>query len=176
MRALAMFILLTVAFPCYAEDPLESLNTVEDTLTTMEQTLRSRATHRTTAALSMRGAMETLPQDERLYFVSDEALGEAEWVVARPCTEEVAVARAESDANSCVAQADGWVAMGPHYWKSRPALPGELRVGMVVVARDEAVDSGWFVATITDLAGLSIGFVKVSAPFRAAVKGLRIVE
>ena len=43
MRAIVMLMLLAIAVPCYAEDPLESLNSVEDTLRAMEMSLESQA-------------------------------------------------------------------------------------------------------------------------------------
>jgi len=43
MRAIAMLLFLLLAGTCYADEPLETLNTVEDTLTTMEKTLDAQA-------------------------------------------------------------------------------------------------------------------------------------
>lgn len=40
MRAIAMLLFLSMAGTCFAEDPLETLNTVEDTISAMSQTLR----------------------------------------------------------------------------------------------------------------------------------------
>lgn len=172
MRAFVVLLLFAIAVPCYAEDPLESLNTIEDTLSTMERTLKLRGGRGEVSV----AALERLPLDDRLFFVSDEALGDRGWVAVRPCTEEVAAAQAAAGEQSCVAQPDGSVAMGGHYWKSRPAAADELRLGMFVVARDESVEWGWFVTRITGLSDLESGFVSVAAPFRVAVKGLRIVE
>jgi len=43
MRAIVMLMVLAIAVTCYAEDPLESLNSVEDTLRAMEKSLESQA-------------------------------------------------------------------------------------------------------------------------------------
>lgn len=43
MRAVVMLMFLSVAVPCYAEDPLEGLNTIEETLTLMEKSLEAQA-------------------------------------------------------------------------------------------------------------------------------------
>lgn len=177
MRAFILLLFLAITVPCHAEDPLESLNTIEDTLHTMERTLKLRAGQKEDlASATPWAASERLPLDDRLFFVSDEAIGTDGWVAVSPCTEEIAVSQAITDGQSCVAQPDGSVAMGHHYWKSRPAAPEDLRVGAFVVARDQDGEGGWYVARITDLSGLQAGSVSVSAPVRAAVKGLRVVE
>jgi hypothetical protein len=43
MRTISMLTLLLIAVPCFADDPLETLNTVEDTLSTMTQVLKTQA-------------------------------------------------------------------------------------------------------------------------------------
>lgn len=177
MRAFAMFLFLAIAVPCHAEDPLETLNTIEDTLSTMEQTLKMRAGHAGSAASATSwGVSERLPLDDRLYFVSDEAVGANNWVAVTPCTEEFAASQGSGDALSCVAQPDGTVAMGPYFWKSRPAAVEDLQVGATVVVRDQSGDGGWVLATITDISQIESGFVATSAPFRAPLAGLRVVE
>jgi len=177
MRAIAMFLFLVIAVPCHAEDPLETLNTIEDTLNTMEQTLKMRAGHAGSAASATAwGVSERLPLDDRLYFVSDEAVGADSWVAVTPCTEEFAASQGSGDARSCVAQPDGTVAMGPYFWKSHPAAAQDLQVGATVVVRDQSGDGGWVLATITDISQIESGFVATSGPFRAPLAGLRVVE
>lgn len=173
MRAFVVLLFIAIAVPCYAEDPLETLNTVEDTVNTMQRALKTRAEQRF-AGPDAPG--ETLPLDDRLYFISEEGIGASGYVAVRPCTEEIALAQALSDAQSCVWQPDGSVALGNHFWKSRPALAGELRLGALVVARESEGEGGWVLARITGLSTLGNGHVEISAPFRAALKGLRIVE
>jgi len=177
MRAIAMFLFLSISAPCYAEDPLETLNTVEDTLSIMELTLKVRAESESNRVFARAGdASEALPLHGELYFVSDEPLEGSEWVSVRPCTEEVALAQAASDAQSCVWQADGSVALGTHFWKSRLAAPEDLRVGVVVVAQDQSAEWGWFVARVTDVSEVGRGYLATSAPFRTPVKGVRVAE
>lgn len=177
MRAFVMFISLALAVPCYAEDPLESLNTVEDTLSTMEQTLKLRGEGKGSGSHpGGRSATERLPQDDQLVFVSDQPLGTDEWMPVRPCTEEVALARVATDAEGCVWQPDGTVDLGGNFWRSRPAARHDLRVGVFVVGLDEAPDGAWFLARVTDICALDSGYVATSAPFRTPLKGLRVVE
>ena len=177
MRAFVMFLFLAIVVPCHAEDPLETLNTIEDTLNTMEQALKLRAGHAGSAASASEGEMgQRLPLDDRLYFVSDEAVGASNWVAVRPCTEELAASQGPGDARSCVAQPDGTVVLGPYFWKSRPAAVEDLQVGATVVVRDQSGDGGWVLATITDVSHIESGFVATSAPFRAPLAGLRVVE
>ena len=47
MRTIVVLIFMSIAGPCFAEDPLETLNTVEDTLSTMQQTLKTRIAEET---------------------------------------------------------------------------------------------------------------------------------
>ena len=177
MRAFVMFLFLAIAVPCHAEDPLETLNTIEDTLNSMEQALKLRAGHAGSAASASEGEMgQRLPLDDRLYFVSDEAVSPNNWVAVRPCTEELAASQGSGDARSCVAQPDGTVVLGPYFWKSRPAAAEDLRVGATVILRDHSGDGGWVLATITDVSHIASGFVATSAPFRAPLAGLRVVE
>lgn len=176
MRAIVMLLLLSLSVPCYAEDPLETLNTVEDAISTMEQALRTRAEGRGPRYYSAGAPLSmALPSDDRLYFVSEENLGSGGWVTVKPCTEEVARAQASSGDQSCAWQPDGTVAMGAYFWKSRPASPEDLHVGEVVAVQDGS-DGAWVVTRITDLSELGSGHVAVSAPFKASLRGLRVVE
>lgn len=160
MRAIVMLVLLFVAGTCYAEDPLETLNTVEDTLTTMEHTLKNR----------------TAEQSETVYFVSDESLGSRDWVSARQCSEEGAVSTVAPRPDSCVSQADEREGSGSHFWKSRVALASDLRPGVIVVALDTKKEGGWVIARVVNVAELEKGLVEISAPFKATVGNLRVVE
>ena len=80
MRTVVMLICLLVAGTCHAEDPLETLNTVEDTLSTMERTLHNLADRRveegagTGSVLAGQSARQEELTDQELYFVSDEPL------------------------------------------------------------------------------------------------------
>jgi hypothetical protein len=160
MRAIVMLVLLFVAGTCYAEDPLETLNTVEETLTTMEHTLKARAAE----------------QADPVYFVSDESLGARGWVNARQCSEDGAVSTVPPPPDSCVSQSEERETSGSHFWKSRVALPSDLRPGVVVVAHNDRMDGGWVIAKVTNVAELERGYVEISAPFKGKVGKLRVVE
>jgi len=176
MRAVVMFLFLSVSVPCYAQDPLETLNTIEDTLSTMEQTLKLLESLKDDRSAASGVSSEGVPLDDELYFVADRPLGLRDWVPVRPCTEEIALAQAASDSRSCVWKADGTVALGGYYWRSRLAEPGDLRVGKVVVTREKIGDGAWVLAKITDISKLGSGYLAVTAPFPAPLKGLRVVE
>jgi hypothetical protein len=77
-----------------------------------------------------------------------------------------------------------------HYWKTRPAASGELRIGLLAVAhdradgdtyvgpidRDQARHDSWFLAKITSLEPLADGKVWVSGGYLVATDNLRLVE
>lgn len=50
MRLLLVLLFLSIAGTSFAEDPLESLNTVEDTVSTMQHTLKLQSGHADSAA------------------------------------------------------------------------------------------------------------------------------
>jgi hypothetical protein len=160
MRAIVMLMILFVAGTCYAEDPLETLNTVEDTLSTMQHTLKAKSAE----------------QPAPLFFVSDDSLGSRGWVTARQCTEEGAVSTVPPRPDSCVSQSDEREGSGHHFWKSRAASPSELRPGVLVVAQDDSRDAGWVIAKVTSVAEIGSGYVEISAPFKAKLHSLRLVE
>lgn len=156
MRIAAMLMVLSIAGTCYADDPLETLNSVEDTVTTMQHTLKAQAKeHRET--------------DGSLYFLSREPLGARGWVAVKPCGEEAAADAEES----CTALAGQGATGGERFWKSRLAAPADLKPGAIVLAQDKGA---WVVTRITDLSELDSGYVGTAAPFRTLAKGLRVVE
>jgi hypothetical protein len=173
-----MLLILLIAGPCYAEDPLETLNTVEDTLNTMERTLDAQAAGQDEGAVDRdltepdAGARQKEPPAKERYFVSDEPLGARGWVAARPCPKESRAFKGVQGPESC---ADAAGDAGGYFWESRSALAADLRPGTLVVAT-QAKKGSWFIARVTDLTELRNGYVGVSAPFKAPVQGLRIIE
>jgi hypothetical protein len=157
MRAVVMLLFLSLAGTCFADDPLESLNTVADTLSTMEQTLHAQAANR-----------------QEIYFLSDEPLGALGWVKVRPCNPGEASLPATPEAGSCGAAAET-PSGATRLWKSRAATVEQLRPGAMVIARDSTDERSWYLARITDISQLASGSVAVSAPIRAALKDLRMV-
>lgn len=170
MRTIVMLMFLFIAGPCNAEDPLETLNTVEDTLTTMERNLRNKAVEqgaRKAYSNSTSARLRELPGKE-LYFASDEPLAALGWVTVRPCP-SVQAAPAPQACAHVVGEAGGY------YWETRAAVAGDLRPGVVVVGQ-QGKDGTWFMARVTDISELRSGYVAVSAPFKAPVNRLRIIE
>ncbi len=77
-----------------------------------------------------------------------------------------------------------------HYWRTRIAEQGELRLGLQVIAfndnhangvynaplkKDRARGGGWFLARITDMSDLYKGFVTVSGNYKVSLRNLRII-
>lgn len=179
MRAIVMLIFLLIAGNCWAEDPLETLNTVEDTLSTMERTL-GHPSERAERAVSQAGAgsagaREPFRFGPELYFVSDESLGVRGWVKVRLCSAEETLSPHAPAAESCSSQRSEAVGVENYYWKGRAAQAAELRPGLLVVARDTANDGEWYLSRITGISEIDSGFVALSAPFRAQLTHLRIV-
>lgn len=181
MLTVVMLIFLSIAGICFAEDPLETLNTVEDALSSMEESLNERAAElgSSKVARSMTGVdavKEGISSEPEAYFISDELLGERGWVKVRPCTEESIISQGAPDTDSCAPPAAGPATPGGHLWKSRAAVASDLRAGVLVVARDKSRSGGWFLAKVTDVSELHNGRIAVSAPFKAELKNLRVVE
>lgn len=170
MRVIVLLVSILFAGTCFAEDPLETLNTVEDTLSAMQQKLNAQATDLNDS----RAASDGITISMGRYFISDEPLGTRGWIKVRPCA-EAAISHAAPDRGNCVASTRQSGA-GSHFWKSRAAVAADLRPGRIVVARDQARDGAWFLAKITDISEVASGYVAVSAPLRAQLKSLRVVE
>jgi hypothetical protein len=174
MRTILMLILLFVAGTCFAEDPLETLNSVEDTLSTMEHTLNTQPDRGGSRAVT--DFTDELSFEQELYFISEEPLGAPGWVRVKPCNPEGANADAYPASASCASPSDDTPPRFSRLWKSRAALPADLRPGVVVIAYEKERETGWFLAKVTDVSALGSGYVAVSAPFKARLKSLRVVE
>ncbi|HBG05660.1 MAG: hypothetical protein A2075_22575 [Geobacteraceae bacterium GWC2_58_44] len=180
MRAIVMLIFLSIAGTCYAEDPLEMLNTVEDTLSTMERTLEAQAWDPGASNAFRRvpdaAAMEETLWEEEMYFVSEEPVGAVGWIRVRPCDLETAVSLLAPNPASCAPPDQEESSGASRLWRSRAALPADLQPGVLIVAQDNASNGAWFLAKITDVSDLESGYLAITAPFRAQVKGLRVIE
>ena len=171
MRLIAMLIFLSFAATCYADDPLESLNSVDDTLYVMEQTLDAQAwSHQD----DDEGSADRFV--EEVYFVSNEPLAPIGWIKAWPCTLESAASFLIPDFVDCK-QPEGEGETGrSRLWKSRQPVSVDLQPGVLVFAQDLDNGGGWFLTKITGVSDLANGYVEVAAPFRAQVKGIRVAE
>lgn len=175
MRASLIWLLLVfTAGSCFAEDPLESLNTVEDTVSTMQSTLKEqghlpregRAAGSPESHASTDGALEG-------YFLSDGELGNRQWIMVKPCSLGAHVTSTSQARERCGVE-NGQA--GFRLWKWRAASAAELKPGMLVAGWQEGGQDGWFVARVTDLSDLEEGYVGVSAPFKAPLEDIKIVE
>ena len=100
MRIFIMLLFLSFAGTCFAEDPLESLNTVEDALNTMQKFLNAQAAQPGSgkAARSLPGAGAAGEQrflEDAIYFVGEKPLEAHGWVRVLPCREQGALSRTE---------------------------------------------------------------------------------
>lgn len=176
MRTILMLIFILFAGPCHAEDPLETLNTIEDTLSTMAHTLNAQAAHQGESAeereLAGSGGERGELAGREIYFVSNEPLGERDWVAVRPCPGGIGAAGIARAPESCAEVAGD---AGGYFWKSRAALAADLKPGVLVVAR-QTKEGAWFVGRVTDVSQLHSGYVEAAAPFKVPVQGLRVIE
>jgi hypothetical protein len=157
MRVIVFLLLVFISGTCFADDPLETLNTVEDTVTTMQHALRSRPAPEAEAPV--------------LYFVSTSDIAASDWVAATPCPG--GAAQTGDPAQICLPE--GGSGNGCRLWKSTAATLSELRPGMMVLAQDAEKNGAWVAAKVTDLSEVGSGYVGITAPFKAQLKGLRVV-
>ena len=170
MRAIVLLMLILVAGNCYAEDPLESLNSIQDTVAAMEQTLDAQAWDPEAGKDSADAFVEDV------YFVSYDPLVPTGWVKAWPCTLETAVSFAMPGFIDCKPPEGEDEPGRSRLWRSRQPISLDLQPGVLVLAQDLDNGGAWFLTKITGVSDLANGYVEVAAPFRAQVKGLRVVD
>ena len=98
MRTVLILILLSMAGSCFAGDPLETLNTVEDTLKTMKRTVKVLTASRG----GSNGAGNTAGVGDAGEDVASERKpgGEVGRVKARPSSEESIISEVAPDSGS----------------------------------------------------------------------------
>lgn len=170
MRAIVLLTLILFAGICHAEDPLESLNSIQDTVAAMEQTLDAQAWDPEAGNDRVDAFIEDV------YFVSYEPLAPTGWVKAWPCTLESAVSFIAPDFIDCKPPEGEDESGRSRLWRSRQPISLDLQPGVLVLAQDLDNGGAWFLTKITGVYDITNGYVEVAAPFRAQVKGLRVVE
>ena len=180
MRIAVMLMFLFTAATCYADDPLETLNTVQDTVSTMEQALKARSAEHAPSTVASadggHGADSCALADRKMYFISDQTFGENNWVRVRICSGPEAATSAKEDVAPC-GGAEGKPAVSNRYiWKTRLALASDLQRGVTVIVPDKAGTGDWYLAKIADVSEIESGYVAVTAPVKAQLKSLRVVE
>lgn len=180
MPIVIMLLFLSCAATCFADDPLESLNTVEDAMSTMERFFSTRAARQgngnTVGGRSGNAAKQQRTPGKIIYFVGDQPLDAHDWVRVTPCTEEGALSQGAPYPQSCVPPTGQTRRRGSYFWKTREVSPADLQPGVVVVARDKATDGAWYLARITDVSAAASGYLSVSAPCRVQIDSVRVVD
>ena len=128
-----------------------------------------------------------IQQDD--YFVATEPLGQSSWIyvkLAKMVTPPATQTKQEAEFYQII---DGNKLWTKHYWKTRRANKGELKLGAVVVAfekqgenevyfapesKEESRGGSWFMAKITDVSDLYKNFVTVSGNYKVSIGNLRV--
>jgi len=179
MPIISMLLLLSCAATCFADDPLESLNTAEDPMSTMEHFFDRAARQgngNADGSRSGNAGKQQRTHNKIIYFVGEQPLDAHGWVRVMPCTEEGALSQAAPYPQSCVPPTEQMRRRGSYFWKTREASPADLQPGVVVVARDKATDGAWYLARITDVSEAASGYLAVSAPCRVKIGSIRVVD
>jgi hypothetical protein len=130
-----------------------------------------------------------IQQDD--FFVSAEPQGQNSWIyvkLAKMVTPPTTKTKKEAEFYQII---DGNKLWTRHYWKTRQAGKGELKLGTVVVAfdkqgenevyvapesKEESRGGSWFLAKITDVSDLYKGFVTVSGNYKVNIGNLRVKQ
>lgn len=128
-----------------------------------------------------------IQQDD--FFLATEPMGQSSWIyvkLAKMVTPPAAATKNEAEFYQII---DGNKLWTRHYWKTRPADKGDLKLGAVVVAFDKQGESdvyiapeskeesrggSWFMAKVTDLSDLYKGYVTVSGNYKVSLGNLRV--
>ena len=153
-------------------------------------TFREPERHRPAAGL----AGEAIDDDHFIqkddYFVSTTALEKNPYIyvsLAKMVTEPSARSKGEAEFFKVT---DGSKMWSKHYYQSRIARDGEIRLGTQVMAfegrtdesvylapetKEEARGGSWFLAKVTDASDLYRGYVTVSGNYKISLKNLRVL-
>jgi len=124
------------------------------------------------------------------YFIQNKGLGKNIWIyveLGKMVTPPSAETKREAE---FMKVKDGQNMWTRHYWKTRIASKGELRMGMHVIAfndnqrgdvysapesKSSARGDAWFYARITDLSDMYRGYVTVSGNYKVSLRNLRAI-
>lgn len=125
------------------------------------------------------------------YFISTTALEKNPYIsvsLAKMVTEPSTRSKGEAEFFKVIDGSNIWTR---HYYQSRIARDGEIKLGTIVMAfegrtddtgvyiapetKEEARGASWFLAKITDASDLYRGYVTVSGNYKVNLKNLRIL-
>jgi len=124
------------------------------------------------------------------YFISKVEFKNVDWIHVN-LAKMIEPASAKTKGESKFLQiTDGKEVWTKHFWKTKPAVKTEIKIGTIVIMaeiggdddiyiapenKDEAREAAWFIAKITDTSDLFKDFVTVSGGYKAHVKNLRVI-
>ncbi len=124
------------------------------------------------------------------YFISKEDFKSQPWIyvaLAKMKTPPTATTKSEAEFMQVTDGKDVWT---KYYWSTRIAASEELKIGTVVIMidlpgdesiyrapenKDEARQTSWFMAKITDMSDLYKGYVTVSGGYKVNPKAIRVI-
>jgi hypothetical protein len=125
------------------------------------------------------------------FFVSKDNYKDQDWMYVSLAKQLKAPAANTKNEGQFMQVADGKSLWTKYYWKTRQAMPEELKLGTVVImfeatdndgnyrapeSKEEARSGAWFIAKITDVSDLYKEVVTVSGGYKIKTDNFRIIE
>ncbi len=129
-----------------------------------------------------------IQQDD--YFIAGKAMGGNTWIrvdLAKMITPPDIKTKNEG---KFMQIGDGKEVWTKYFWKTRVAVPADIKIGTLVIVLDiagdesiyrapenyeEAKTTAWFMAKITDISDLYKGYVMVSGGYKVNPKAIRVI-
>lgn len=124
------------------------------------------------------------------FFVSKEAYKNQDWIYVSLAKQTKAPSAATKNEGQFLQVTDGKSVWTKNFWSTRIALAEDLVIGAIVIMpelsgdedtyrapenKDEARESAWFLAKITDISDLYKDFVTVSGGYKVRVDAMRVI-
>ena len=122
------------------------------------------------------------------YFITKQKLTQG-WIYVTLATLKTAATPQTKNEAEFITVRDGEEIWTRYYYKTRIADQKEIKIGLEVIAceigdgevyrmpenKDEALQSGWFMAKVTDVSDLFKGYVTVSGGYKIKLDNMRVV-
>jgi len=123
------------------------------------------------------------------YFIAQEKLTTG-WIRVNLATLKTAATAQSKNEAEFITVKNGEELWTKFYYKTRIAAKEELKIGLEVIGfdvadndlyrapenKDEALQSDWFMAKITDVSDMYKGFVTVSGGYKIKIDNIRVVD